>query len=322
MGITKMSWFWFASVTIMVAAVVWWWNSASGIKVKHVEHLGDQLRILLKGGYDGGWMSFEHDPTGLSVRFTKYIVTDGIYGVKLVYPKFGKNEPFAADVRRVLAEASVPYAEETGPGIHDYILGDFVHDAPAAAGVLHRILADVYKLPEEASLNVHIGGIDYAADVPITKKRHPVDAWVTTGGADQVESPGTLSELGAYIGPLMRADRAPAFLIVTVKDTEDFVQFTASTDSVQFDLPLLSDRQKSFEDKLRKLCADHGLSPFSTQGSDGTEFLDCDISGRESEVTKTVGQIILRLFDITNATPVVYTSYAFRPDAPERKGDD
>ena len=317
-----MSWFWVASVAIVVAAVFWWWTSVSGIKVKHVEHLGDQLRILLKGGYDGGWMSFEHGPAGPSVRFTKYFEADGIYGLKLVYPTFGKHEPFAADVRKVLAEASVPYAEETGPGIHDYILGDFAHDVPGAAGVLHRILTDVYKVPQEASLNVHIGGIDYAAEAPITKKRHPKDQWIVSGGAESVESPGALSELGAYIGPLMRADRAPAFLIVTVKDTEDFVQFTATAESVQFDLPLLSDRQKSFEDKLRKLCADHGLSPHSTQGSDGTEFLDCDISGAETEVTKTAGQIILRLFDITNATPVVYTSYAFRPDAQGRKRYD
>ena len=204
--------------------------------------------------------------------------------------------------------------EEVGPGIHRYVVADFVHDVSAAARVLRRILLEVFDAPPRAALSILASGIDFAAKSPITKPGHDVDDRLDTESEESVASPGTLSDLGAYIGPLMRSGRAHAFLIVTEEQTDHFVQLGTTGDGVQLDFPLITEPQKAHEARLRELYAEQGLKPYETKGGGDYTFLDCDISGSESEVAGTVSFIVSRLFDLTEETPLIYTSHAFRPE--------
>lgn len=308
-----MWWILFVAV-LAIWAAYWWWSEVSSVRAGNVEHLAQQLRVLLRQGYHGAGMTFEYGVTSRSVQFTKYIEANDIYGFKLVIPGFGDHKARAEEVQQILREESIAYVEEIGPGIHRYIVADFVHDVSGAARVLRRILLEVLDAPPRASLSILASGIDYAADSPITKPSHDVDDWLVTGGEEHVESPGTLSDLGAYIGPLMRSGRAHAFLILTKNQTDHFVQFTAADDGVQLDLPLLTEAQKAYGARLRELYAEQGLKPYETKAGGDDTFLDCDISGSESEVIGTVSHIVSRLFDLTGETPVIYTSYAFRPE--------
>ena len=311
-----MWWLLFAAV-LAIWAAYWWWSEASSVRAGNVEHLVQQLRVLLRQGHHGAGMTFEYGVTSHSVRFIKYIESNDIYGFKLVIPGFGDHRPHADEVQRILSEESIAHVEEIGPGIHRYVVADFVHDVSAAARVLRRIILEVFDAPPGAALSILASGIDFAADSPITKPDHDVDDWLVSGDEESVASPGTLSDLGAYIGPLMRCGRAHAFLIVTEAQTDHFVQLATTGDGVQLDFPLITEPQKAYEARLRELYAEQGLKPYETKGGGDDAFLDCDISGSDSEVVGTVSLIVSRLFDLTEETPLIYTAYAFRPDASE-----
>jgi len=310
-------WWWLALGAVVVVGADWLFRTVVAFRVKHVDSVPGQLRFLLDGGYDRAWLRYVHRRSGLSVRFTKYIESEGIYGLKLVHPNFGNLEPFTSDVRRVLSDELVPVIEEVGPGIHNYVVGDFAYDRHKVARVLHRILTEAFELSDNVRVEIDSAGIDYKPDALITKKRQQPTVWPLIGEDDTVESPGTLSELDAYMRPLRRAGRIRAVLVVKKQENGDFVQFTPIANGVQLRFPLLTERQKSLEASLRQLLSAHGLKPHRTSRDEVSELLKCNIKGPTSDVNEKVRQIISRLLDVTDTTPIIYTSTAFRPEPSE-----
>jgi hypothetical protein len=81
-------------------------------------------------------------------------------------------------------------------------------------------------------------------------------------------------ELSGYVGRLTRAPEEGAFLIVTVEGTEDFVQMIAGADDVQVDFPLVTERQRGFESKIRATAESEGLTIEENEDDDGAHYLD------------------------------------------------
>jgi hypothetical protein len=93
-------------------------------------------------------------------------------------------------------------------------------------------------------------------------------------------------ELREYVGRLMRAPEAGAFLIVTVAGSEDFLQMVVGEEDVQLDFPLITARQKSLEASMRATAEREGLSVEVNEGTDGSLFLDMYVEKDAERVTR------------------------------------
>ena len=100
------------------------------------------------------------------------------------------------------------------------------------------------------------------------------------------------------------------FLTVKIAGTKDFLQLTATPESAEIDFPLITDRQRELEPKIREASAVLGLDCRETHGSDGNRFLDCDVSGSPAEVARTCQQLLLRVFGITEDATLAYETNA------------
>jgi hypothetical protein len=120
---------------------------------------------------------------------------------------------------------------------------------------------------------------------------------------------GKASELEPRIAQLMQSERQ-TFLIVRVAGTRDFLQLTAAPDSAQIDFPLVTDRQRELEPKIREAAAELQLDFRETCGSDGTRFLDCDLTATPAEIARACRQLLQRVFGITEDATLAYETNA------------
>jgi len=120
---------------------------------------------------------------------------------------------------------------------------------------------------------------------------------------------GTVAELEPRISHLMRSGRQ-TFLIVGIADTKDFLQLTAALNSAQIDFPLITDRQRELEPRIREAGAELRLDFRETRGSDGSRFLDCELRGTPAEIAQVCRQLLSRVFTMSEDAPLAYESDA------------
>ena len=120
---------------------------------------------------------------------------------------------------------------------------------------------------------------------------------------------GTVAELEPRISHLMHSGRQ-TFLIVRIAGTKDFLQLTATPDSAQIDFPLVTDRQRELEPRIREAAAALGLDFRETRGSDGSRFLDCDLTRTPTEIARACRQLLMRVFGVSGDARLAYESDA------------
>ena len=104
--------------------------------------------------------------------------------------------------------------------------------------------------------------------------------------------------------------RPGAFLIVHVVGTKDFLQLTAAPDSAEIDFPLITERQQALETQIRATAAEMRLDVRETRGSDGSRFLDCDISGTPAEIASGCRKFLQRVFGARDDARLLYETNA------------
>lgn len=120
---------------------------------------------------------------------------------------------------------------------------------------------------------------------------------------------GNPSELEPRIARLMQS-HSQTFLIVRIAGTDDFLQLTAARNGAQIDFPMITDRQRALESKVREAAAELQLSFRETKGTDGSRFLDCDFQGTSHDVTLTCRRLLTRVFGATDDAGLVFESDA------------
>lgn len=100
---------------------------------------------------------------------------------------------------------------------------------------------------------------------------------------------------------LMHSTSDDSFLVVGVENSEDFLQMTASPFGIQLDFPLITDRQKSLESRIRESAGRQGLTIQETQGTDGNSFLDIDINGEPGHVAAVCRRFMAEIYGATGA---------------------
>ncbi|MGH1362783.1 MAG: hypothetical protein ACRBF0_04445 [Calditrichia bacterium] len=143
------------------------------------------------------------------------------------------------------------------------------------------------------------------------------------GGPERTS--GNLTNLEEYIARLIAASSNAeeisddTFLIGIVKETDDFLQFTSDKGSVMMDFPLLTDRQKSYEDKLKSICAKLGVLPAQYIHESTTEFgtaadedrLAYHLTGAPEKISAMIAVIYTNLFEIEPDTEMHFVANGF-----------
>ena len=118
---------------------------------------------------------------------------------------------------------------------------------------------------------------------------------------------GTIKDLEGHLGQMMmRGSEKHAFVIAIVQGTNDFVQFSGDTDSIELDFPLVTDRQKSMEEKFRSAAKSMNLEVIDNRGTGSNLFLDIDLKGTAAEVSVVVRAFIEKFLEIDQNTGMEY----------------
>jgi hypothetical protein len=69
--------------------------------------------------------------------------------------------------------------------------------------------------------------------------------------------------------------------------------------------------QRELQPRLEKVCARLGLTKSVNSGTDGSEFLDYDISGSAEEISDTVRSVLREVFGVEDDASLSFESNGF-----------
>ncbi len=126
---------------------------------------------------------------------------------------------------------------------------------------------------------------------------------------------GRVFDIAPYVDRLMRSKDAYAFLIITIAHSDDFMQLTGAERGVQIDFPLVTPRQRGFEDKVREVASRKGLEVVENLGSDGTRFLDMNVNGESREVAAVCSKVLREVFSVAGVADLLFEHAGLSPGA-------
>ena len=126
---------------------------------------------------------------------------------------------------------------------------------------------------------------------------------------------GTLADVETHVRRLIRATDPQAFLIITVKKTSHFLQFSASKTGIELDFPLATAEQQAGEHAFREFCQGPDVSLRESSGSDGTRFLDCDLPREAQRASELIERALRELFGVADSTRLMFEGDMLPPVA-------
>ena len=120
--------------------------------------------------------------------------------------------------------------------------------------------------------------------------------WMMKPQSTSAGSQGVLSDAPRYLEALLKSDDPHAFLIITHEPSGDFLQFTAGTNTVQMDFPLITEQQKNKAELIKNTCSNLDLVLERNKGRDGSEFYDWNLSGTPEEMFKIIAPVFILAF--------------------------
>lgn len=111
------------------------------------------------------------------------------------------------------------------------------------------------------------------------------------------EKIGSIDEFTIFLSDLENANNEDAFLIITLKDTDDFIQLKYfESYGFEIDFPLVTPMQKENESKIREVCKNLYLPITENLGTDGSLFLDIYIQPKEVKISETVIKLFEQIY--------------------------
>jgi hypothetical protein len=122
------------------------------------------------------------------------------------------------------------------------------------------------------------------------------------------------TDLGGLV-PLFRrlAHVEYGLVILTVKGTDDFVQYSGGTGGIQLDLPLVTEHQQNREAEVHAFFARQGERVVERRGTDGARFLDVDLPADPDRVARLTVGVVRELFGASQEVKLVVQSDGLRP---------
>jgi hypothetical protein len=128
-----------------------------------------ELQMLLKRGYDGGFVVFSDENTDWFVQFRKYIRDSQAVGLEMHFPRSSWAEPFYQNIKEVLERNEVRFNIITRDVPMEFIYADFAQDVTQAARAAWETFVVAFNI-QEPRIRAEAAGLS------------PFDEWVTTRG--------------------------------------------------------------------------------------------------------------------------------------------
>ena len=126
------------------------------------------------------------------------------------------------------------------------------------------------------------------------------------------ETPGGWEDIDGYVARLVAAEDY-AILIVDAGGPDAFLQFSASSDTVQLDFPLITDAQKAREASIRQFLEDRDLPAVINLGTDGSRFLDSDLPADTKLVSRVTREAFREIFGVGESARFTFSAQGLAP---------
>jgi len=124
---------------------------------------------------------------------------------------------------------------------------------------------------------------------------------------------GNQSQVTDIIKNLLFSNQDDSFVIIKVSGTENFLQFTGHDQGIQLDFPMATDQQKTLKETIVQVGSDLGLKFEENTGTDGTLFLDFNISGEPENIGVAVNTFLEKVFKTNKSTKLEYECWGLNP---------
>jgi hypothetical protein len=124
---------------------------------------------------------------------------------------------------------------------------------------------------------------------------------------------GRIFDLAPYVDRLMRSSDPYAFLIITIVHSEDFMQLSGNPSGVQVDFPLITPRQQSFEERIKRVAGREGLEVVETHGSDGSLFLDIYLNGESRVIASICSKVLREVYSVSGDAELLFKHTGLAP---------
>lgn len=102
-------------------------------------------------------------------------------------------------------------------------------------------------------------------------------------------------------------------LVLTVKGTEQFVQYSGGTTGIQLDLPMVTRSHQDRETRIRAFLAGRGERVVERRGTDGARFLDVDLPADPERLAQLTAGIVCEVFGAPATVRLVIQSDGLPP---------
>ena len=124
---------------------------------------------------------------------------------------------------------------------------------------------------------------------------------------------GRVFDLPPYVDRLMRSRDLHAYVIIDIAHSGDFMQLSGDASGVQIDFPQITPRQQSFEGKIREVAARAGLEVVENYGSDGSCFLDLNVSGEWRSVAAVCSKVLRGVYGVSGDAELIFKHAGLAP---------
>ena len=123
----------------------------------------------------------------------------------------------------------------------------------------------------------------------------------------RIVSNGKLIDLPNKFNVLLNSTPSVSSLIIAIKGKNDFIQFSKGEKYVEMDYPVITESHIENEEKYRAICSKLGLILRETTGSDGSLFLDADVTPDVELLADTSKEILCAVFGAKDDTKLKYS---------------
>lgn len=104
----------------------------------------------------------------------------------------------------------------------------------------------------------------------------------------------TSGEFAKYFDILKNSRNDDAYIVIAIENSEDFIQFTNSSEGFEIDIPLITERQKSLESKIIEVYKKNNLTyRYNYSTNHKNRFIDLYVKLPSNEI----GNLVTRLFN-------------------------
>jgi hypothetical protein len=141
------------------------------------EGMKRELDVLLRRGYDGGYLIFTDVDTSRFIQFRKYVHAKGQLGLETHFPRVGWSQEFYSRVQDVLRRMQMAHDRRVLEQGVEMICADFGTDLDAAADFADSAFTEIFELstPRIAATGDGMSPFDETINTP----ERP-SAWSTT----------------------------------------------------------------------------------------------------------------------------------------------